>query len=520
MRVVARRLLPFLLVAGLLVPATAAAQRPSGRDTTQARIVHILRADSSRGNLEAEVHLFGNVLLRQDSTYLRADRVVRYVPERESRFFDQVVITTEGDTLRAQEVIYDERLKVGVARGNVRLSDGDVVVLAPFGRYFVDEDRATFDEGVTLIDSTTTLRSRRGEYLTEAKRAEFVEEVQLFEDRTRLEADSVTFFRETEVAIARGDVFLERIGEGEEPAPSDSLVRTFLFGAYVYNDGPNGISRVRGDSAQAPLLVQLRADSVGAAPDTFAVAAERLETTRQDSLQRLVAVGGVRIWQPDLSAAGDSLVYDRIVRGDSVLHEEVRLFGTPDAWAGRRQLSGDSLRIVRGDGDAADSLFVVGRAFVAEEDSVLRRIQQLQGGRLVAVLGGAGGAGDELRALHVGPNAEIIRFREKDGVGDGAVLASGDTLDLTFAEGEIRKLDLRFGIKSTIYDEALIPPDLQLSGFRWTPERRPAKEDLLDARTRRLFDPSPPGAPLMPPEAPAALPEPATEAAPPDGPPD
>lgn len=472
------RVLPVGLAALLyLVPVTARAQ---AADTTGAvKEVELVHADELRKTSADTLNLIGDVHLRQGDTVLRAHRAIELIGRDEYLFLGEVFIIERGDTLQAGQVRYDRRSKVGYATGAVRLSDGEVIVRAPSGRYFTEEKRAVFDDGVTLVDSATVLTSRSGVYWSDEKRAEFAGEVKLSGDRTYLEADSVTYYRETEVAVARGNVFIERLGT-RDAAGADSTTRTFLFGAWAYNDNRAAVSRIRG----RPLLVQLRADSTGAPADTLLIRAGRMEAVREDSLQRLIAVDSVEIWQRDFAAVADSVVYERRRTPEGILREESRLFGRPSAWFQQAQATGDTLRVT-GREDAVDTLFIRGRAFVTRQDTTLDRLSQLRGRAMTGLF-----ERDTLRTLLVGPNAEAIHFLrdEETGRPDGAVQASADRIVFHLrGDGEVQDIRFYRGVQGTYYDEALVPQPFRLEGFRWEPERRPRKEGLLSpGRLERL----------------------------------
>lgn len=476
-------------------PVPAHAQEDA--DTSRTREV-----DVSADLLEEDVvsgervrRLSGDVRLRQGETRLWSTRAIQYLDRREILFIGNVLVVERGDTLRADSVLYNRSTKVGRATGDVQLTDGDVLVTAPSGLYFTRQKRAQFTEGVQLVDSTAVLTSEAGEYWSDEKRAEFYGDVLLDEERTHLEADTVTYLRETDVSIARGNVFIERSGGVEdrggeqdggqdeaasEPetdveredsaAESDSLTRTLLFGQYAYNEDSTAYSRIEG----TPLLVQLRQDSLGAEIDTLLIRAAVLESSREDSLQRLVAIDSVRIWQQDLAAVADSVVYDRFeVAGDSS-EEEVRLFGSPMAWLQQNQVSGDTM-LVKAHDDAVDSLYVRSRSFVARQDSLIQRIHQLRGRNLDAAF-----EGDSLRALSIGPQAEAINFRsDDDGNPSGAVRMSADRIIFRFRGDDLDRLEAIRGTEGTYYPEQLVPDDFHLEGFAWYPERMPTKAGLL-----------------------------------------
>lgn len=501
MRAVLHLLARICIVAAVAWTSLPAAAQPAGRspaapDTTKPKEVEILHAEMLTGRVvdgERVQELSGNVRLRHEQTWLWADRAIDYAARDEILFLGNVLVVDERDSLAADTVLYRKDTKVGRAWGHVRLSDGDVEVFAPAGIYYTEEKRASFERGVTLVDSSGVLRSLGGLYFTEEKRAEFFGDVHLQEDRTYLRADSVTYFRETEIANARGSVVIERLGGEEEgtEAPADTLVRTLLFGSEAYNDNESGFSRMRG----RPLLVQLRRDTTEHRVDTLLVRAAVLEVSREDSLDRLVAIDSVRIWQRDLAAVADSLVYDRVEvaseeAGTSETREEARLFGSPLTWFDESQVSGDSL-VVRGRSGSVDSLLVRNGAFVAQRDTALGRVHQLRGRHLTAAF-----RDDSLRTLVLGPTAEAIYYRaDDDGAPAGAIQTSADRITLYFEEGEVRKISAVRGNEGTYFPEDLLPTDLVLEGFRWLPERRPTREELLEGMTvpARLLEPGPDG---------------------------
>jgi lipopolysaccharide export system protein LptA len=292
------------------LPDSARATDPAPPDTSEPERA-VVTADSlsalTREGARLQ-ELFDNVRVRQDTTRLQSTYALRYLDRDELLFTGDVVIYERGDTLRADTVQYNKRTKVGRARSNVRLTDGEVVVRAPRAVYYTEEKRSVFPDSVTLVDSNRVLRAQSGSYWSDARRAEFQGEVRLTDPETHLEADSLTYYRDRERSIAKGEVFIRRMGE-DEGAPEDTTARTYLFGDWADNQEQNRYSRVEGQA----LLVRVRTDSTGAPEDTLVVRGDKLEATRTDAYRRLIAVDSVRIWQSDLAAVADSAVYDRVI---------------------------------------------------------------------------------------------------------------------------------------------------------------------------------------------------------------
>ena len=458
-------------------------QDTTEQDTTQKRAV--VEADSLVATMLDSVRvqrLYRNVRVRQDSTRLRSNRAIRYLESRTYVFWGDVVIIERGDTLRADTVRYDETTKVGRARGSVRLTDGEVRVRAPSGTYDAEAKRSTFRDGVTLVDSASTLTSQRGEYFSEEKRAEFYGDVRFEDDDTYLEADSVTYFRNTGNTDARGTVFIRRKATDDTAVASDTTTQTLLFGDRARNEKTRNYSRVEGQA----LLLQIRADSTGQPTDTLLVRAHQMEATRTDTLRRLIAIDSVRIWQQDIAATADSVVYDRI-RRDTLRREITRLYRSPLTWFERTQVSGDTIR-VRARNRSIDTVFVDGSAFAAQRDTTFDRLQQLKGRSMTAVF-----RQDSLRHIDTGPNAEAIRFlADEQNRLARAVKASGDRIGLWFRGGAIQRVGAYSGVQSTVYDRGLIPDPFELEGLQWRPEQQPTKRGLLnDERVQAYLDRQP-----------------------------
>jgi lipopolysaccharide export system protein LptA len=415
--------------------------------------------------------LVGNVRVRQGETHLRSNRATRFLDRGEILLSGRVEIVERGDSLRADTVVYSTRSKVGHARGNVWLTDGEVVVLAPSARYDTDAKYAIFQEGVTLVDSLTTLQSLVGEYWSDFRRAEFAGDVRLDDDRSVLRADSITYHRDEERSLARGDV---EIVHFEGDLYGSDGVRTHLFGATAYDDKRAGLSRLLGD----PLIVQVRNDSTGVPADTLVMRAVEMVSARSDTLDRVVGTGRVSIWQSRMSASGDSLVYERwSLEEDEVESEEARMFGSPIAWMDDMQLSGDSLRVTSR-GGAVDSLFVRSNSFVAQWDSVLSVINQIKGRDLTALF-----HDDTLRTMRTGPQAHALyHLKDDDDAIRGGIRATGDEITFEFEGGELSRVAIVSGTEGEYFPGDLLPEPFALDGLDWRPGLRPDKAQLLGDR--------------------------------------
>lgn len=480
----------------------------------QVRTVEILNADQvvvENDSLNGLVRrMTGNVRVRSDTTTLSARSVVEYAARREVILTGGVRIIAGDDTLTADRVTYNSGTKQSVAEGRVRIGAEGGILFAPEATYNSNDKRATFTGGGRLLqdgaeltapsgtydtqrrfadvtgplalrDSASTLTAARGTYDARSRRADVVGDVVLLRERDRLDADSLVYFRRTERGRAFGRVVLDRQG-GD--APEDSLRRGLLFGSALIYDGQAETAEMTAGDGLA-LLVTLDRDSTGTV-DTTLVQARRLVAARERAddvrVEALTASGGACLWRDGLGAAADSARFVRRSPADSAntTRDRLDLFGgtgtvdRPTVWLDGSQLVGDSLWIVSG--GLRDSVFARGRAFAGQLDSTLGRVQQLAGARMLGIV-----RDDALRRLHVWPQAEAVYYQATaDGLLDGAVRIGADSLVFRFdASGEIREAGVFGNVDGTRYGPSIVPASLSLPGFTFTPEARPAREDLL-----------------------------------------
>lgn len=431
---------------------------------------------------------FTNPRLTQCETELISRRGTQ-MSETEFRFEGEVRIVEHGDTLFADIVLYNSDTKIGTATGNVRITDGRMILTAPQATFYREEKRTVFNEGVLYEDSTTVLKSRSGAYWSDRALAQFSSNVQLWQTRLYVEADSVTYWRDDEVTRARGRVYIERTGNDESRQSTQRDIRarpdttrairgesdiTFVFGDAVYHNAQLDSSLVTG----SVFMLQIKRDSTGVADSLF-VRAEQMTILLFGGSKRMIAVRSVDVVQGSLSVIGDSLVYDR---RDSSGNEEVttQMFGSPMAWLKQMQISSDSLWLTGLNG-GIDSLRATGNVFVAEYDTMLNRIQQLKGRSLVGLFDH-----DTLRTMTVAPNAEALYYVEAEGDEQAAVRSSADRIVFTFDAGSVVDVRSYDGVAGTFFRSSIVDQAEDLGGFVWSPERRPVPAELRLLWTERL----------------------------------
>ena len=470
----------------------------------QARDVEVIYADFAEATVDSTgtvQRLVGNVRLRQDTTFLSAQRATRYIARGETVLDGAVRIVSGRDTITASTVRYDSNTKVAAARGSVRLGDGESVLLAPVVTYDSRAEVSAFSGGGTILhrgatltaptgtyssarrvadldgplrieDSTGVLTAARGTYDADVRRADLAGDVRLRRPDARLWADSVVYFRRTERARAFGHAVLERIGEGEASAdrpaaPPDSSRRTFLFGDRLLFDGQAETAGVRSGPESAPPgaapLPTGGADSTASPPDGPAAGPPVLAAPPvEGGVEAAPDSAEVRPppRPPPVAAdpARDPLLL--VLRADSTGRVDSTLARAPRIDAARLVVGADTLQTLAAAGGAR--LWQTKLAAVADSAWFLRRPAPPDsvGGGAVDRLGlfgavrpsvWAGGAqltGDSLLAVARGGALDSLRVLGAafGGVVDSTLgrlqqIAGGEMLG-RFADGDLRRLSV------------------------------------------------------------------------------
>jgi lipopolysaccharide export system protein LptA len=379
------------------------------------------------------------------------------------RFWGNVEIMEVEDTLRADRVRYNQDTKIGIAEGNVFLTDGVAKIRAPNATHFSEQDRTEFEDGVSYTDSLGVLLAERAVYLSDINQALFSGEVQFSQDEVNVHADSVSYSRDEEISEAWGRVLIEQVTDSTS---------THIIADYLFRDVKKDSMQVSGSTRLAKIDF--------AQSDTAYVFAQKMSLLGQDGKNSVTAVDSVVVSTKSYALRGDSLITLSLRDGKRIS----RIFGNPLAWLERTQISADSLFYSSDSGTETrdstvtianpDSLFGYGSVFVASQDSSSERIQQLSGRRLMAVL-----RDDSLRTLILEENAEALFYtRESPDDPLSAISASGDGVVFKFEDGEPVYVGFYEDVKALLYAENLFDQLSNLSGFTWTPELMPDRAVL------------------------------------------
>ncbi|PQJ36244.1 hypothetical protein BSZ35_02560 [Salinibacter sp. 10B] len=493
-------------------------------------------------------HARGHVRLTDGEVVVRAPRATYYTREKRSVFPDSVTLVDSSRVLRAQMGTYWSNEQRAEFRGHVRLTDPETYLESDSLTYFRDEDRSIAvgevflrreetnetegrqqgTDSTAVVSADTTSRTYLfGDWVdnqeqrqysrvegravlvrvrmdstgapedTLAVRAHQLEAIRTETYRRLIAVDSVRIWQSDLAAVADSAVYDRVLAAGEadsarapaplpdsDPTPPtpeqtyasvlDSLVAETEPPALA---GPVAVSKGETKMQSPPVDSTVAASrDVQVSPPDAGGRASRSQV--QDPSSRAPDQGrpsssrtrhGARVWDRPAPRSEE----------DTPL-EETRLFQAPVTWFEQAQVWGDSIR-VRAHERSLDTVFVRGAAFAAQQDTTIDRIQQLKGKDITAFF-----RRDSLRRIQAEPNAQAIRFlTTEQGALKGAAKASGDRIVLRFRENSVKRVSVIGGVESSYYrspDD--IPNPFQLSGFQWTPDRKPTKQGLL--RTPRI----------------------------------
>ncbi len=379
------------------------------------RVIELEHADKVEGRqVEGEDarEFIGNVKFKQENIHVSCDRALQLLRSGKVELTGNVVVVDDsGVTMKSPRGIYyrDERRAVGL--DSVNINDGNVMLTARYGEYFVDPKRAFFRKDVVVVDTASIVN-----------------------------ADSLTYFRVDKYSIAQGNVRVYN--------RTDNITIT---GHRLDHWSEKQFSRV----TEKPVLVQV--DSAGPGKfDTLVVRSRVMEAYR-DTSKLLVATDSVQIVRTDLAAVcGVARFY---TAADSMT---LRL--SPIVWYQDTQVTGDSINVYLKK-RKLDHVDVLGNSFAISQgdSSYPDRYDQITGERMRMQFADKG-----LQQIDVETHAISLYHLYEDSLGNGLNRTSGDRIIIGFEDGKVGSIRVVGGVEGQYYPENLVQgkeSDFAIAGF-------------------------------------------------------
>lgn len=191
------------LITGCLVPFGAFAQ--IGSSVKAGNEVIVKQADSTIIlKTKDSSNLFileGNVILQQGRSLFYANKCVRNATNKTFEAWGKVRINDSDTTdIYADHLRYLEDKQVAYFDGNVKLTDGKVVLTTPTMEYNMGTHIANYKNGGKIVNKKTIITSSEAFYYSDIKDAYFKKNVVVNDPAYKIEADSLLYNTDNQIA--------------------------------------------------------------------------------------------------------------------------------------------------------------------------------------------------------------------------------------------------------------------------------------------------------------------------------
>lgn len=462
------------------------------------------------------------VKLYHEGALIESDKSVFYTQKNAFEAEGNVVFT-QGDSLRMTShfMEYDGETGKAKAWGDVFLKRPDMTLETDTLYLDRREDVAYYETPGTIIDSASTLKSKRGRYLMDQKMYRFTTNVNITHPDYEVNSSQLDYYTESDKAYLFGpttivgdtyDIYCEqgyydtanekgyfkrraKILYNNKIIKGDSL---YFEDAKNYASATDLVevidtinnSVIRGNYAEVfkaldSVIITKKALAINLIEqDSLYIHADTLVGTGPSEARILRGYYGVKILKNDMRGKADSLYLDETI-GRIELHKkpftkkELQILSTDDKnrrnpvmWFNDSQMSGEVIYMNTDlETRKLDSLFIFGNAFVIEKDSLSDNgFNQIVGKELY---------GDfkegNLNALDVVKNTQVFYYLYAD---DGELVGIDKTicsaLNIQFKDNEIDEISFYVSPDGNVHPDKMLDPNLRkLEGFIWREDERP-----------------------------------------------
>lgn len=448
------------------------------------------------------IEAFGNVHINDaDSVNTYSQYLIYYADQKLARLKKKVSMTDGKGTLTTEELEYDTRQKIGNYKNGGRIVNGTTIIISKEATYYGDLKDVYFKKNVKMTDPKTNLDTDSLLYNTQTQIATFISKTFITDSSgvSIITSDGNYDTKNKTARLGKRSVVKDGKGvtvTGDEISTDDKTGLTIVTGRAVFIDTVQKISVLANSlvsdskkgtllATQHPLMIiQQDNDSIYVTADTLFSARIRdfkdssYKTLIKDTIKTTKIINGknakdtgdirffqgyhnVRIFSDSLQAVCDSLFYSA---EDSVF----RLFNTPIVWANNSQLTGDTIYLYTKN-KKADRMQVFENG-MAINKSGENMYNQLRGNTINGYF--KDGSMDYMRAK--GSAQSIYYAKDENEAMVGLNNASGDIIDMRFADKELKKVIFIRDVTGVMYPIRQVPEDKkQLRNFKWQDNKRP-----------------------------------------------
>lgn len=522
----------FLLVSSVFLGQNVGAEKDpyfQGKAQGQPTKVRIIHSDITQKNPQlfgGNTFLSGNVHLEHQGSTLKADTVILYSEDNFVKAIGNTrLMTSDGNTITAQEIEYDGNTQRGIARKNVVLTDPKQTIKTDILYYDRVPNTAYFNTGGTIYNGSNTIWTKTATYNINTKMIDVNGNVSIDNAQYRVEGSKIVQNQNTNTADFYGPttiinksnpsnyVYTEkgqyRMTSKEVYLNKNSRIHyngKVLRGETMYYNQNTGFGTAKGnvmlddprenrfvrggygemyelkDSAMItdkPYAVKILKN------DSIYFSAERILAYQKPDENRvkksyLKAYHKARMFKSNAQARADSLSFNET---DGELH----LIREPILWTGERQVSGEIIKAYfDADKEMMDSVKVINNAFaISKVDSLNLKdeFNQIKGKYMSVFL-----KNNEIQFVKVKENAQSITYAESENSKTkemdrlGIALSTCGEIEALFQEKSVDIIACNIGANTDVYPMSKISPDMRkFPDFNWNTKDRPRRwQDIFE----------------------------------------
>jgi lipopolysaccharide export system protein LptA len=412
-----------------------------------------------------------------------------------------------------------------ILEGNVEIMQDVMLIKAPRLEYNSVTGDAKAEMGVFLSDRDASVTARKGYYNLNTQKADFYGLVKAQQEQTFIDADTINYYRTTQMMYANGNVNVRNESGtlrsahltyikflGQMTADSNVIVKndtTLLRCRHFEDDKQTGITKAIGDAAVydrinstwiladtiirqressqllafgKPFLMMLdtakRRDSTVIEElriDTLFIKAVSMKAITDSASRKVFAYDSVRTLRNDFAATGDTMIY---VRAESKMY----LRGThrQRIWNEETELGCDSM-VITLDGNKLRQADAYGKPFLTSpytDGDKPGRMHQLHSQEMSLYF-----REDSLRTLWARYNAMSLYFVTSDEKPSGVNRSSGDSMRIDFSLNKPNRITVLGGTEGEFIPEHYVGDRgsaFRLSAYERHREEKPTRGDFPD----------------------------------------
>jgi lipopolysaccharide export system protein LptA len=389
----------------------------------------------------------GNVKLTDGKMVLATSEIYYDLTPDIGYYTSGGVVTSEDTKIKSQRGTYYATTKDVFFKGNVKVTNPKYTLTSDTLKYNMQSKFVTFYGSTKIFNDSSTILCDNGWYDSKQNIASFGVGTIIYSGAQKLDADSLYYLRTT----GYGQVF-------KRYTFIDTAMKAEMTGTYAqYYDkekkviGYNRPLMTSYDDKEAPLYIR----------------AEILKTEQPNGVKAFYGYKKVRIYKKDFQAVCDTMIYNY---ADSVF----RLYRNPTIWNDSSQLLGDTV-FLETSNRKPKLAHLLQNGFVSEH--LEKTLYNQMKGDVINIYFKNG----KTEKLHTIENAESKYYGKEEGKGyQGINSAKSREIISYFEDGKIQRIQFIYKPEAVFTPMQKITNELYfIKGFRWKESERPrGKGDL------------------------------------------